>query len=96
MKVRIFVTCHFFISVQNFVLVRENDDKIKTLVDVDRHITIQEIREKLKLSNSAVHDHLKRLGFVSKFKTWVPHKLKKIDLESTHYHLRFTLKTLRK
>ena len=49
-------------------------------MDAERHITTLEIAEKLKLSNSAVYDHSKRLGFVSKLDTWVHHKINGIDL----------------
>ena len=42
--------------------IKVEDDKIKVFVDAERHIIKQEIAEQLKLSNSIVHDNLKRLG----------------------------------
>ena len=52
------------------------DDKIKAHVDADHHITTREIAEKLRLSNSTVHDHFKRLGTVSKLDMWIPYREK--------------------
>jgi len=46
--------------------VKANEDTIKALIDANRRITICEIAERLNLSNSIVHDHLKRLGLISK------------------------------
>ncbi len=43
-----------------------DEDTIKALIDANRRITTREIAERLNLSNSTVHDHLKRLGLVPK------------------------------
>ena len=50
-------------------LTKADNNKIEALVDADRHIPSREIAGKLKLSNSTLHNHLKRFGFVSKFDT---------------------------
>ena len=60
--------------------INADDDKIKALVDADHHITTRKIAEQLKWSDLTVHDHLKHPGLDSKLDTWVPHKLKEIDL----------------
>ena len=41
--------------------VEANEDTIKALIDTNRRITTCEIAERLNLSNSTVHDHLKRV-----------------------------------
>ena len=41
--------------------VEADEDTIKALIDANRRITTCEIAERLNLSNSTVHDHLKRL-----------------------------------
>lgn len=60
--------------------VEADEDKIKALIEANRRITTREIAARLNLSNSTVHDHMKRLGFVSKLDIWVPHALKEKDL----------------
>ncbi|XP_014482319.1 PREDICTED: histone-lysine N-methyltransferase SETMAR-like [Dinoponera quadriceps] len=54
-----------------------DDDQIKAIIELDRHISEREIGEKLKIPKSTIHDHIKRLGFVKKLDIWVPHELKK-------------------
>ena len=39
----------------------EAEDTIKALIDANWRITTREIAERLNLSNSTVHDHLKRV-----------------------------------
>ena len=41
--------------------VEADEDTIKALIDANRRITTREIAERLNLSNSTVHDHLKRI-----------------------------------
>jgi hypothetical protein len=53
---------------------------IKALIDANRRITTREIAERLNLSNSIVHDHLKRLGLLSKLDIWVPHVIMERNL----------------
>jgi ATP/maltotriose-dependent transcriptional regulator MalT len=53
---------------------------IKALIDANRRITTREIAERLNLSNSTVHDHLKRLGLISKLDICVPHVLTERNL----------------
>ncbi|XP_014488991.1 PREDICTED: histone-lysine N-methyltransferase SETMAR-like [Dinoponera quadriceps] len=57
-----------------------DDDQIKAIIELDRHISEREIGEKLKIPKSTIHDHIKRLGFVKKLDIWVPHELKEIHL----------------
>ncbi|KIH66536.1 hypothetical protein ANCDUO_03138 [Ancylostoma duodenale] len=42
-----------------------DDDKIKALIETNRHVTIREIAEKLNISNSSVYLHLQQLGYVN-------------------------------
>jgi len=60
--------------------VEGNEGSIKALIDANRRITTREIAERLTLSNSVVHHHLKRLGFISKLDIWVPHILTEKNL----------------
>ena len=60
--------------------VEADEDIIKALIDSNRRITTREIAQTLHLSNSTVHDHLKRLGFTSKLDTWIPHNLTERNL----------------
>lgn len=55
-------------------------DQIKSLVDANRRITTREIAERLNLSNSTVHKHMKSLGLISKLDIWVPHVLTERNL----------------
>ncbi|XP_014487703.1 PREDICTED: histone-lysine N-methyltransferase SETMAR-like, partial [Dinoponera quadriceps] len=57
-----------------------DDDQIKAIIKLDRHLSEREIGEKLKIPKSTIHDHIKRLGFVKKLDIWVPHELKEIHL----------------
>ncbi|EYC13691.1 hypothetical protein Y032_0043g868 [Ancylostoma ceylanicum] len=47
-----------------------DDDKIKALIETNRHITTQEIAEKLDISNSTAYLHLQQLGYVHKLYVW--------------------------
>jgi len=59
---------------------KADDEQIKTIIELDRHVTEREIGEKLKIPKSTIHDHIKRLGLVKKLDIWVPHQLKEIHL----------------
>ena len=41
--------------------VEADEDTIKALIDANRRITTREIAERLNISNSTVHDYLKRV-----------------------------------
>lgn len=47
------------------------EGKIKAMIDANCRITTPEIAEKLYLSNSTVHDSVKRLDLISKLDIWV-------------------------
>lgn len=51
-----------------------NDEQILELVNNDRHITTQEIADKLKLHRTTISSRLKKLGFEKVADAWVPHK----------------------
>ncbi|KAM5254151.1 histone-lysine N-methyltransferase SETMAR-like [Hipposideros larvatus] len=57
-----------------------DDDKIKALIESNPHYTTREIAETLNIHHLSIHDHLKKLGYVSKLVIWVPHKLKEVHL----------------
>jgi len=57
-----------------------DDDQIKALIELDRHVTEREIGEKLNIPKSTVHYHIQSLGLVKKLDIWVPHELKEIHL----------------
>ena len=50
-----------------------HDNKIKAMIENNRHRTTREIAEKLNISHRCVERHLKQLGFVKKLNIWVPH-----------------------
>jgi [histone H3]-lysine36 N-dimethyltransferase SETMAR len=60
--------------------VEADEDTIKVLIDENRRIITREIAERLNLSNSTVHDHLKRLGLISKLDVRVSHVLTEKNL----------------
>ncbi|MDD9350656.1 hypothetical protein, partial [Mumia sp.] len=53
-----------------------DSDELKALVGANP----LEIAETLKIHHSTVHDHLKKLGYVSKLDRWVPHELREVHL----------------
>jgi len=57
-----------------------DDDQIKALIDLNRHVTEREIVEKLNIPKSTVHERIKSLGLVKKLDIWVPHESKEIYL----------------
>ena len=57
-----------------------DDDQIKTIIESDRHVTVREIEEMLKMPNSAIDRHIQRLGLVKKLDIWILHELKEIYL----------------
>lgn len=57
-----------------------DDDKIKALIESNPRYTTREIVETLNIHHSSVHDHLKKLGYVSKLDISVPHELKEVHL----------------
>ena len=57
-----------------------DDDKIKALIESNPRYTTREIAETFNIHHSSVHDHLKKLGYVSNLDNWVPHELKEVHL----------------
>ena len=56
------------------------DDKMKAMIENNRHSTTREIAEKLNISHSCLERHLKQLGYVNQLDIWVHHKLNEIQL----------------
>ena len=52
-----------------------DDDAVSNLVQENPRITTEQIAERLNIYNSTAFRHLKKLGYVSKLDTWVPHLL---------------------
>ncbi|EZA50238.1 Histone-lysine N-methyltransferase SETMAR [Ooceraea biroi] len=52
-----------------------DDDQIKTLIENNPRYTTRELAEILKISKTTVHDHVVKLGYVSRYDVWVPHNL---------------------
>ncbi|KAM5283286.1 methionine-R-sulfoxide reductase B2, mitochondrial isoform 1-T1 [Hipposideros larvatus] len=57
-----------------------DDDKIKASIESNPRYTTQEIADTLNIHHSSIHDHLKKLGYVSKLDIWVLHELKEVHL----------------
>ena len=53
-----------------------NDDQIKAIIESDRHVTVREIEEMLKIPKSTIDLHIRRLRLVKKPDIWIPHDLK--------------------
>ncbi|XP_029669357.1 histone-lysine N-methyltransferase SETMAR-like [Formica exsecta] len=52
-----------------------DDNIVHALVERNPRITTENIAKKLNIDNSTAFRHLKKLGYVSKLDTWVPHLL---------------------
>ncbi|KAM5275805.1 histone-lysine N-methyltransferase SETMAR-like [Hipposideros larvatus] len=57
-----------------------DDDKIKALFESNPCYMTKEIAETLNIYHSSIHDHLKKMGYVSKLDIWVLHELKEVQL----------------
>lgn len=57
-----------------------NEDKLKEIIENDRHITVREIAMKLNLSKTTIADHIKKMGYSKKLDVWVPHMLSEFQL----------------
>ena len=55
-----------------------DDDQIKAIIESDRHVTVREIEEMLKILKSTIDRPIQRLGLVKKLDIWIPHELKEI------------------
>ena len=60
--------------------VEVDSDQIETLIENNKHYTMQEVAGILKISRSNAKNHLHLLGFVNRFDVWVPHKLSEKNL----------------
>jgi len=52
-----------------------DDEMLRDLVEKDPKISVRELASLLDESPSTVHEHLRRIGKVSKLGCWVPHRL---------------------
>ena len=88
-KTSIFVIFCFCISVKKFFSgdfslkdeqrsgrPNEVDDQIKAIIESDRHVSVREMEEMLKIPKSTIDRHIQRLRLVKKFDIWIPHELK--------------------
>lgn len=57
-----------------------NNDKIKVLVNANRHYTTRDVAEILNISKSSVENDLKALRYVNKLDIRILHQLEKIHL----------------
>ena len=57
-----------------------DDEQIKAIIESDRHVTVREIKEMLKIPKSTIDRPIQRLGLVKKLDIWIPHELKEIHL----------------
>ena len=55
-----------------------DEDDIKASIELDSHVTVREIGEKLKIPKSTVRRHINCLGLIKNFAIWVPHELKEV------------------
>ncbi|XP_052827934.1 histone-lysine N-methyltransferase SETMAR-like [Octopus bimaculoides] len=52
-----------------------DDDILKVTIAKNLNITTRELAEKLEISKSSIHEYLMKIGYVSCYNVWVPHKL---------------------
>ena len=57
-----------------------DDDQIKAVIESDRHLSLRETGEMLKIPKSTIDRHIQRLGLDKKLSIWIPHELKEIHL----------------
>lgn len=57
------------------------DEELEALLDEDSGQTQEELAKSLGVSQKAISDRLKALGFIQKQGNWVPHELKPRDVE---------------
>ena len=57
-----------------------DDDQIKAIIESDRHVTVREIEEMLKIPKSTIERHEQRFGLVKKLYISIPYELKEIYL----------------
>lgn len=56
-----------------------DNDQLRQLVEADPRQTTRELAAHLEVSQTAIVDHLRAIGKVSKLNTWVPHALMEFD-----------------
>ena len=47
---------------------------MKAIIELNRHVTVREIEELLKIPKSVIDHHIQRLGLVKKLDIRIPHK----------------------
>ncbi|CAK9817932.1 Histone-lysine N-methyltransferase SETMAR [Anthophora plagiata] len=57
-----------------------DDDKMKAIIESNRHITVREVAKQLNVSHTTIENHIRRVGLVKKLDIWVLHELKEIHL----------------
>ena len=57
-----------------------DNDQIKAIIESDRHVTVREIEEILKMRQSTIYRYIQRLEHVKKLDIWIVHELTEIHL----------------
>ena len=57
-----------------------DDEQIKAIIESDRHVTVREIEEILKIPQSTIDRHIQRLRLIKKLDIWISHELKDTNL----------------
>ena len=57
-----------------------DNDQIKAIIESDRHVTVREMEEMLKIPKSTIDRHIQGLRLVKKLDIWIPHEFKEIHL----------------
>ncbi|EFN80916.1 Histone-lysine N-methyltransferase SETMAR, partial [Harpegnathos saltator] len=57
-----------------------DEDKMKAIIESNRHIIVREIAKRLNVSHRTIENHIRRLELVKKLDIWVPYELKEIHL----------------
>ena len=87
----IFFFCHLLAVTLSLLLILKekersgrpnevDDDQIKAILESDRHVTVREMEEMLKIPKSTIDRHVQYLGLVKKLDISILHELKEIHL----------------
>ncbi|CAK9833044.1 Histone-lysine N-methyltransferase SETMAR [Anthophora retusa] len=57
-----------------------DEDLVKTVIENNPRSTTRQLAEMVNKSKSTIHDHIVKLGYISRFDVWLPHNLTEKNL----------------
>lgn len=76
--------------------IKDDDDKIKELLEDNPYYSTREIAEKLNVSHTSIEEHLKQLGYIKKLDILIPHELEEAHLVERIHISDYNLKRLQR